>query len=409
MDEDVDMDAPQISTLREENTPPPGPLSRTSKFRVKLLVTEKKGKGKSSSPSVSAANKKVIPPPPPTPQTRAQSDDEVEEEDEEDQLIDDEDELKQAASTAATSASTGGTKRKAPVKKPRPRKSEKQDKDIDKPPQEVGEQADPQDVSISAVDEKPPLKKRAAPRRPAAAQRSRAKAAPKAVKNLAVPPLDDGGLSESAYTGTAPSSPLPLVRDGGSEHEDTEQAPAPPPAEGTAEIAPLPIYPLPSKPFPVQPPPKIGTGFAPMLPLDRSGTKVRRWRTANREIRGIAGGRWFARSWVGDKESEFSNAPPMVSTAATHKNADPDKIGMSKVSGSISAPLLGKGSGKSKTSRAVSGISATPSRAGSIIPDHHPVKAPSKMRNIVAGPASDEGNDPLIRNTPEQSGEPMES
>ncbi|KAG0707621.1 hypothetical protein DFH29DRAFT_896619 [Suillus ampliporus] len=401
MDEDVDMDAPQISTLREENTPPPS----RGKFRLKLLVTEKKGKGKSSSPSVSASNKKAAPlpppppPPPPAPLTRPQSDDDVEEEDEEDQLIDDEDELQQAASTPAVSVSTGGTKRKAPARKPKPRKSEKQDKDLDKKPPESGEQADAQDVSISAVADKPPPKKRAAPRRPAAAQRSRAKAPPKVIKNLVVPPLDDGGVSES-YAGTAPSSPLPLAREGGSEHEDMEHAPAPPAAEGITEIAPLPIYPLPSKPFPVQPPPKIGTGFAPMLPLDRSGSKVRRWRTANREIRGIAGGRWFARSWVGDKESEFANAT--AAAAALHKNGDADKIVMPKGGGSISAPLLGKGSSKSKASRAVSGISAAPSRAGSIIPDHHPVKAPSKMRNIVAGPASEEGNDPPVQNTPEQ-------
>jgi len=138
-----------------------------------------------------------------------------------------------------------------------------------------------------------------------------------------------------------------------------------------------------------------------MLPLDRNGSKVRRWRIANREIRGIAGGRWFARSWVGDKESEFTNAV----AAASHKNGDADKIATPKAGGSISAPL--KGSGKSKTTRAMSGISAAPSRAGSI--DHHPAKAPSKMRNIVAGPASEEGNDLLVQNTPEQSGDPMES
>lgn len=166
------------------------------------------------------------------------------------------------------------------------------------------------------------------------------------------------------------------------------------------EVAPLPVYPLPSKPFPVQPPPKIGAGFAPMLPLDRSGNKIRRWRTANREIRGIAGGRWFARSWVGDKESEYANAT--AAAAASHKNGDADKITTPKGGGSISAPLLGKGSSKSKAARAMSGISAAPSRAGSIITDHHPVKAPSKMRNIVAGPASEEGNDAPVQNTPEQ-------
>jgi len=205
--------------------------------------------------------------------------------------------------------------------------------------------------------------------------------------------------SESAYAGTAPSSPLPITREGGSEHEDAENAP-PPPAEGTTETAPLPVYPLPSKPFPVQPPPKIGAGFAPMLPLDRSGNKIRRWRTANREIRGIAGGRWFARTWVGDKESEYANAT--AAAAASHKNGDTDKITTPKGGGSISAPLLGKGSSKSKVARAMSGVSAAPSRAGSIIADHHPVKAPSKMRNIVAGPASEEGNDAPVQNTPEQ-------
>ncbi|KAG2365520.1 hypothetical protein BDR07DRAFT_1459118 [Suillus spraguei] len=399
MDEDVDMDAPQISTLREETTPPPP--SRTSKFRVKLLVTEKKGKGKSSSPSVSTTNKKAVPvllpppPPPPAPQAQAHSDDDVEEEDEEDQLIDDEDELQQSASTPAI---TGGTKRKAPARKPKPRKSEKQDKDIDKKPHETGEEADAQDVSTPAVADKPPPKKRAAPRRPTAAQRSRAKAPPKAAKILVVPSLDEGVLSES-YAGTAPSSPLPLPREGGSEHEDAENAP-PPPAEGTTETAPLPVYPLPSKPFPVQPPPKIGAGFAPMLPLDRNGNKIRRWRTANREIRGIAGGRWFARTWVGDKESEYANAT--AAAAVSHKNGDTDKITTPKGGGSISAPLLGKGSSKSKAARAMSGISAAPSRAGSIIADHHPVKAPSKMRNIVAGPASEEGNDAPVQNTPEQ-------
>lgn len=399
MDEDVDMDAPQISTLREETTPPPP--SRTSKFRVKLLVTEKKGKGKSSSPSVATTNKKAVPlpppppPPPPVPQARAHSDDDVEEEDEEDQLIDDEDELQQSASTPAI---TGGTKRKAPARKPKPRKSEKQDKDLDKKPHETGEEADAQDASAPAVADKPPPKKRAAPRRPPAAQRSRAKAPPKAAKVLVVPSLDEGALSES-YAGTAPSSPLPPTREGGSEHEDAENAP-PPLAEGTTEIAPLPVYPLPSKPFPVQPPPKIGAGFAPMLPLDRSGNKIRRWRTANREIRGIAGGRWFARTWVGDKESEYANVT--AAAAASHKNGDTDKITTPKGGGSISAPLLGKGSSKSKVARAMSGISAAPSRAGSIIADHHPVKAPSKMRNIVAGPASEEGNDAPVQNTPEQ-------
>ena len=47
MTEDVDMDAPQISTLREETTPEPNPAR--SKFRVKLLVGDKGGEGSKAS------------------------------------------------------------------------------------------------------------------------------------------------------------------------------------------------------------------------------------------------------------------------------------------------------------------------------------------------------------------------
>lgn len=92
---------------------------------------------------------------------------------------------------------------------------------------------------------------------------------------------------------------------------------APAAEEINLDSAPHPRYPLPSKPFHVQPAPKIGTGWAPVLPLDRSGKKVRHWRPANREIRGIAGGRWFARSWLGDKESELASAQAAAAAAVT--------------------------------------------------------------------------------------------
>ncbi|KAH7930455.1 hypothetical protein BV22DRAFT_1116228 [Leucogyrophana mollusca] len=391
MDEDVDMDSPHISTLREENTPPP---SRQSKFRVKLVVNEgkRKTKGKSSSPTVAPPVRKPIPPPPPPqPPVPVQSEDEldVDEEDEEDQLIDDDDDMQPSTSAATASASAAANKRKAPAKKPRPRKSAKQDKvDVKKvqEPQEAPENWDAQSANstAAAATDKPPPKKKAAPRKPPAAQRTKAKPPPKTAKTLAIPPLDDGVMSD-AYTGTAPSSPFP--HEGGSpEPEEIE----PPTGDANFDNTPMPVYPLPSKPFPVQPPPKIGTGFAPVLPLDRSGTKVRRWRTAHREIRGIAGGRWFARSWVGDKESE------LAATIAAKAAAEGDKVGLAptakSVAPSISAPPLGKGA-KAKASRAMSGASVGPSRAGSIVPDLHPVKAPTKMRNIVAGPASEAGND----------------
>ena len=122
-----------------------------------------------------------------------------------------------------------------------------------------------------------------------------------------------------------------------------------------------------------------------MLPLDRTATKVRRWRVANREIRGIAGGRWFTRAWVGDKESEFA-------VAIAGKLADGDKISISKSATSISAPALGK-AGKAKALRGSAGISAAPSRADSIVSEKYPTKAPTKMRHVVARPASEAGNE----------------
>lgn len=80
MNDDVDMDAPQISTLREEETPPPQlPIPSRSKFRVNLLVGEKKG---TSSPSASGSRK-------PGMESAEEYDEEEHDELEEDQLIDD--------------------------------------------------------------------------------------------------------------------------------------------------------------------------------------------------------------------------------------------------------------------------------------------------------------------------------
>ena len=67
---------------------------------------------------------------------------------------------------------------------------------------------------------------------------------------------------------------------------------------------PHPRYPLPTKPFQVQPPPKISTGYAPIVPLDRTKAKPRHWRLAHREIRGVAGGRWFAAGILASDEDD---------------------------------------------------------------------------------------------------------
>jgi hypothetical protein len=54
MDEDVDMEFPQISTLPEEDSPPspqqPPPQATSSKFKVKLVMNEPKGPPPSEKP-----------------------------------------------------------------------------------------------------------------------------------------------------------------------------------------------------------------------------------------------------------------------------------------------------------------------------------------------------------------------
>lgn len=76
--EDVEMDAPQISTLPEEGSPEPQQSARTTKPpRVKLRLSE----GKPPAASTSSSLSKQV----------GASDDEDDDEDEEDQLIDDDD------------------------------------------------------------------------------------------------------------------------------------------------------------------------------------------------------------------------------------------------------------------------------------------------------------------------------
>lgn len=220
---------------------------------------------------------------------------------------------------------------------------------------------------------------------------------------------------------TAASSPVTITRELDSPdpdllHEDIN-----------LEGQPLPVYPLPSKPFPVQMPHKIGSGVSSAMPLDRSGKKVRRWRTAHREIKGIAGGRWFARSWVGEKESEYSAAVAEAAAAVAAKNVPippstvlaipvmpahpPPLVAPSYMYGeaildlglsaSISAPgplqrpsmslsgLGSRGNGKIKRmSKALSvGSAGSSSRGHSTAPEPHAVRAPTKMRTTVLAPS----------------------
>jgi hypothetical protein len=147
-------------------------------------------------------------------------------------------------------------------------------------------------------------------------------------------------------------------------------------------VGPPPAYPLPNRPFSVLPPPKIGSGFAPIFPLVRGGPPARRWRTVKREVRGVAGGRWFARSWLGEKESAFANAQaaapaPFLSTVGT------PLAGAAEYQ-FVSAPPVRRGRGRGRG--AALSASAGPSRQGSNGPDtpgSHGVRAPTKMRTTI--------------------------
>lgn len=111
----------------------------------------------------------------------------------------------------------------------------------------------------------------------------------------------------------------------------------------------MPLYPLPSRAFPVQPPAK----YPPPHPADTRGP-VRKWQIVQREIRGIAGGRWFARSWLSpatpDPDPDAAPAP-----AAFANGHHRDAVG--PVDG-----VMSRGPGSSRTRTSVSPTS--PGSAG---------------------------------------------
>jgi Wiskott-Aldrich syndrome protein len=107
----------------------------------------------------------------------------------------------------------------------------------------------------------------------------------------------------------------------------------------------------------VQPLPKITTGYAPTTPLDRTKGRPRHWRPAHREIRGVAGGRWFARSWVGEKDSELA----MATEAA---------LSLPKLPAlSISAPTAGTRTPGKRKPKADANSTAASSRSASAAPE----------------------------------------
>jgi hypothetical protein len=188
------------------------------------------------------------------------------------------------------------------------------------------------------------------------------------------------------HTGTVPSSPAPIdartpepetAGGAGATTTTTATAPSdmtslsalPTTLEPTTTLedlegVPHPRYPLPTKPFQVQPPPKITTGYATVIPLDRTKIKPRHWRLAHREIRGIAGGRWFARAWVGEKDSELA-------VAAEAALALPKLPALS-----ISAPLAGARTPGKRKAKADANSTAASSRSASLAPEGTAPAAP---------------------------------
>ena len=213
----------------------------------------------------------------------------------------------------------------------------------------------------------------------------------------------------AGYAGTAASSPVTAQFEQNSPEPENiapsspQTTAAPLVEELNLENVPIPVYPLPTKPFPVQPPPKIPTGFAPLIPLDKSNKRVRHWREANREIRGIAGGRWFARTWVGDKDSEYASHVASISaqTKSTEDKSAPGTVALPKLSSvPIPATASNKALGKLKVSSkgGSTATSTNPSRAPSTNPETqgiaitNTVRAPTKMRILQLAPSSDAGD-----------------
>lgn len=185
-------------------------------------------------------------------------------------------------------------------------------------------------------------------------------------------PFKTSVLIAAAFTGTAASSPVTMAS------PEPEQPPEETPLDDiNLETVPIPVYALPTRPFPVQPAPKVATGHAQTIPLDRSGKKVRKWRVANREIRGIAGGRWFTRSWVGEKHSEYAGSKVTLAEA---------QLAIPRL-----PALLGKTKGKPGKSLAGS------SRSESVAGDGPPVvRNLTKLRTSTLGPSSEAGDSDML-------------
>ncbi len=133
-------------------------------------------------------------------------------------------------------------------------------------------------------------------------------------------------------------------------------------------------------------------GFAPALPLDKTGLKVRHWKPARRVIRGIAGSSWSVRSWTGDSESELASvtkaAASVASTAQIATVLSESGKDMVDSAGTTPTPTptySGRGRPrKPKVPKSSVTSTAASSRSASLVPDAHTPHQASKLRHLVA-------------------------
>ncbi|KIY73424.1 hypothetical protein CYLTODRAFT_417097 [Cylindrobasidium torrendii FP15055 ss-10] len=362
MGDDVANDAPEISTLREDLSPPPPPVSAPS-LASKLRVLQPSPRSQGPSPPLSAGMKR----------TQSDQDADADDDDQEDQLIDD-DPPPSHGSSPAKQSQAGTPKRKTPAK----RKAAKMDAGgsvAGDPPPSIGSN-DSAGVPPPAKKKRTatPSKTKSAPGTPAPRTGKRGAKAKTAISHL----IEDSGATSEGVT--APSSPITMA--------GTPEPERPPPAQSVVhptadeidlKTVAIPVYALPTKPFLVQAVPKIplnGPTFTPVPALDRKNKKpVRKWHVAKREIRGIAGGRWFARTWVGDKNSEYVGGKNAMAEAA---------LAIPRPPGTVMARSAKGRAGKSNVG------TAGPSRAQSVAAE--PIPPPrnlTKMRTSYQNPPAD--------------------
>ncbi|KAB5592052.1 hypothetical protein CTheo_4504 [Ceratobasidium theobromae] len=121
---------------------------------------------------------------------------------------------------------------------------------------------------------------------------------------LAIPGTPDSVSSTS--TSLAPT-PTPIST-------PTIAVPVDTPDIDPALLATAPRRPLPTRAFPVQPAPKT-TAVAAISTPDWSRRKTRSWAVQWREIKGVGGGSWWVRSWVGSNDSEYASDPARITSS----------------------------------------------------------------------------------------------